>query len=71
MSKTYQSAVFLSKYQSHENISNTYILLLLYFISHRVNNCADGQSNLHGGSGMLNLDRNVGASAAKMDEVNE
>ena len=57
--------------QSHENISNTYLLLLLYFISHRLSNGANGQSNLHGGSGMLNLDRNIGASAAKMDEVNE
>ena len=57
--------------QSHEYISNPYLLLLLYFISHRLSNGANGQSNLHGGSGMLNLDRNVGANTSKMDEVNE
>ena len=45
--------------------------LLVYLLTHRLSNSANGQSNLHGGSGTLNLDRNVGASAAKMDEVNE
>ena len=43
----------------------------MYLLTHRLSNGANGQSNLHGGSGTLNLDRNVGASAAKMDEVNE
>ena len=58
-------------YQSHENISNTYLLHYTNFITYRVSNSANGQSNLHGGSGMLNLDRNVGISTAKTEEVNE
>ena len=46
--------------------------LLVYFLTHRLSNGANGQSNLHGGSGMLNLDRNVGTSTAKTEEeVNE
>ena len=58
-------------YQSHENVSNTYLLLYTNFIPHRLSNGANGQSNLHDGSGMLNLDRNVGTSTAKTEEVNE
>ena len=46
-------------------------ILLVYFLTHRLSNGANGQSNLHGGSGMLNLDRNVGTSTAKTEEVNE
>ena len=57
--------------QSHEDVSNTYLLLYTNFIPYRVSNGANGQSNLHGGSGMLNVDRNVGASTARMDEVKE
>ena len=45
--------------------------LLVYLLSHRLSKGANGQPNLHGGSGMLNLDRNVGASTSKMDEVKE
>ena len=45
--------------------------LLVYLLTHNLSSSANGQSNLHGGSGMLNVDRNVGASTAKMDEVNE
>ena len=45
--------------------------LRVYLLTHRLSNGANGQSNLHGGSGMLNLDRNVGASTSKMDEVKE
>ena len=45
--------------------------LRVYLLTHRLSNGANDQSNLHGGSSMLNLDRNVGASTAKMDEVNE
>ena len=44
---------------------------LVYLLTHRLSNGANGQSNLHGGSGMLNLDRNVGTSTAKTEEVNE
>ena len=58
-------------YPSHENVSNTYFLMYTNFIFYRVSNGANGQSNLHGGSGMLNVDRNVGASTAKTEEVNE
>ena len=58
-------------YQSHENTSNIHLLSYTNFISHRLGKGANGQSNLHGGSGMLNLDRNVGASTAKMEEVKE
>ena len=57
--------------QSHEDVSNTYLLLYTNFIPYRVSNGANSQSNLHGGSGMLNLDRNVGTSTAKTEEVNE
>ena len=64
--------IYISKYQSHENISNIYLLSYTNFIPYRVSNSANGQSNLHGGSGMLNLDRNVGTSTAKTEEeVNE
>ena len=45
--------------------------LLVYLLTHRLSNRANGQPILHGGSGMLNLDRNVGASTSKMDEVKE
>ena len=59
-------------YQSHEHVSNPYLLLYTNFIPYRVSTSANGQSNLHGGSGMLNLDRNVGTSTAKTEEeVNE
>ena len=58
-------------YQSHENISNPHLLSYTNFIPYRLSNGAKDQSNLHGGSGMLNVDRNVGASTAKMEEVKE
>ena len=52
-------------------MSNIYLLSYTNFIPYRLSNGANGQSNLHGGSGMLNLDRNVGPSASKTDEVKE
>ena len=58
-------------YQSHENVSNPYLLSYTNFIPYRLSNSANGQYNLYGGSGTLNVDRNVGASTGKTEEVKE